>query len=101
MSSDVSGSRTYSDAQFREHIPEETGHYTETFKIANAVGCVWQTANRRIADLARDESIDIVDLEAGELVDPNTLDASGRPMFGVGMDLATALEESENGGERG
>jgi len=88
-----SGNRTYADAQFRELIPEEEGKYVSTLSIKRHLGCTFQTVNRRVAQLAKEEPIDIVDLEAGEIVDPETVEGSGRPMFGFGEELATVLEE--------
>jgi len=87
------GNRTYSDAQFRELIPEEAGKYVSTLTIKRELGCTFQTVNRRVAELAAEEGIDIVDLEAGELVDTETLEGSARPMFGFGTALSEVLEE--------
>ncbi|WP_049942097.1 hypothetical protein [Haloterrigena turkmenica] len=87
------GARTYTDEQFLEWIPEERSQHIATSLIKRRVECTFNTVNRRVAALADEEGTDCVDLESKEVVSPETVDGSSRPMFGFGNALAEVLEE--------
>ena len=87
--------RQYSDEQFLEYIPEGEGEYIGAYRIARAIGCTLPTVNRRVALMADEKEIDIIDLESAELVSPETAQGSGRPMFGFGKALADVLNAAE------
>jgi hypothetical protein len=58
---------SYTDEDFLRHIPDDPDVGIPTHRIADRVGCTWQTANRRLTKLAAgDVPITAVDPEAGE-----------------------------------
>jgi len=67
MTDDTNSRPSYSDAQFQDLIPDGDGVYVSSLTIRRELGCTLQTVNRRVADLARDDEIDLYDIEAGEL----------------------------------
>jgi len=94
MTDDTNSRPSYSDAQFQDLIPDGDGVYVSSLTIRRELGCTLQTVNRRVADLARDDDeIDLYDIEAGEFIDPETLDGSSRPMFAFGRTLSTHTDD--------
>ena len=44
----------YNDEDFLEHIPLDPDTSRSTNAIANAVGCTWETANRRLTKIVEE-----------------------------------------------